>query len=62
MNSELPKRTVLLREKLLYVKCTPSVEMVSTDEGTIGMSRGKARCKSSILACQLSVFSAPAKL
>jgi hypothetical protein len=31
------------------------------EDGTIKMSRGKAHCKSPFLACQLSVFSAPAK-
>jgi hypothetical protein len=31
----------------------------SVDEGTIGTSRGKARCKSPFLARQLSVFFAP---
>jgi hypothetical protein len=31
------------------------------DEGTIRISRGKACCKSPFLACQLSVFFAPAR-
>jgi hypothetical protein len=33
---------------------------VSPDEGSIRMLKGKASCKSPNLACQLSVFSAPA--
>jgi hypothetical protein len=32
MNSRLPKRMVLLREKPPHVKHSPSVEMVSADE------------------------------
>jgi hypothetical protein len=35
--------------------------MTITDEGTIGISRGKARCKSPFLARQLLVFFAPAR-
>jgi hypothetical protein len=33
----------------------------SFNERTIGTSRGKARCKSPFLACQLSVFFSPAR-
>jgi hypothetical protein len=32
MNSRLSKRTVLLREKPLHVKHSPSAEMASADE------------------------------
>jgi hypothetical protein len=46
------------REKPPHAQRSPSVEKVSVDEGTIETSKGKARCKSPYLACQLSVFSA----
>jgi hypothetical protein len=60
MNSKLPRQMVSPGEKPPHVKCSPSVEKTSVDEGTIGTSRGKAHCKSPFLACQLSVFSSPA--
>jgi hypothetical protein len=44
------------REKTLHDKRSPSAATVSADEGTIGMSRGKARYKSPFLVRQLSVF------
>jgi hypothetical protein len=61
MNSRLPKQIVSLRENPSHVKHSPSVETVIVDEGTIRMSRGKERCKSRFLTCQLSVFFAPAR-
>jgi hypothetical protein len=61
MNLRLPKWTVSLREKPLHVKQSPSVEASSADEGTIGRSRGKARCKSLFLVRQLLVFFAPTR-
>jgi hypothetical protein len=60
MNSRLPKQMVSPREKISHDKCSPSVAMVSADEGTIRMSRGKAHYKSAFLACQVSVVFAPA--
>jgi hypothetical protein len=59
MNSRLPKRMVLLKEKPPHDRHSPSMVMASTDDGTIGTSRGKAPCKSPFLAHQLSVFFAP---
>jgi hypothetical protein len=61
MNSNLPRQMVSQREKPSHVKHSPSVVMVSVNEGTIGTSRGKARYKSPYLACQMSVFFAPAR-
>jgi hypothetical protein len=43
MKSRLPKRMVSSREKPPHIKCPQSVEMASVDEGTIRMTRGKAR-------------------
>jgi hypothetical protein len=50
------KTLVLLRVKPPHIKRSLSAEIVSADEGTIRTSRGKARCKSPYLACQLSMF------
>jgi hypothetical protein len=47
---------VLLREKPLHIRRSPSTAMASTDEETIRTSRGKACYKSPFLAHQLSVF------
>jgi hypothetical protein len=59
MNSRIFKQTVSPWEKPPHVKCSPSTETASADEGTIRTSRGKVCYKSPYLACQLSVFSAP---
>jgi hypothetical protein len=56
MNSRLPKRVVLLREKTSHDRHSPSTVTASADEGTIETSRGKAHCKSPYLVHQLSVF------
>jgi hypothetical protein len=56
MNPRLPKRMVLSGEKTLHDGHSPSAAMVSADDGTIRMSRGKTHCKSPFLACQLLVF------
>jgi hypothetical protein len=61
MNSKLPRRTVSPRGKPLHVSHSLSAGMMIIDEGTIGMSRGKACCKPSYLVCQLSVFYAPVR-
>jgi hypothetical protein len=61
MKSRLPKRMVLPREKPLQHKRSPPAAIASAYGGTIGTSRGKARCKSPFLMCQLSVFFAPAR-
>jgi hypothetical protein len=52
---------VLSREKPPHDKSSPLAATVSADDGTTRMSRGKARYKSPFLACQLSVFFAPAR-
>jgi hypothetical protein len=62
MNLRLPKWMVLLREKSQHDRNSPLAVMVSTDEGTIGTSGGKARYKSPFLARLLSVFSAPIRI
>jgi hypothetical protein len=56
MNSRLPNRMVSPRERPPHIKRSLSVEMASTDDGTIRTSRGKARYKSPFLACQLLIF------
>jgi hypothetical protein len=61
MNSMLLKRMVSSREKTLHDRRSPFVAMVSADEGTIEMSRGKAHNKSPFLVRQLSVFFAPVR-
>jgi hypothetical protein len=60
MNSKLPRWIVSPSEKPLHIKHSPSVEKVSTDEGTIRTSIGKAHHKSPFLVRQLLVFFAPA--
>jgi hypothetical protein len=50
MNSGLPKRMVLLREKPPHDRHSPSAVMASANDGTIGTSRGKARYKSPFIA------------
>jgi hypothetical protein len=59
MNSSLPKKVVSPREKTSHDRHSPSTMTVSTDEGTIETSRGKAHCKSPYLAHQLLVFFTP---
>jgi hypothetical protein len=56
MNSRLPKQMVSLMEKPPHDRHSTSAAMASTDEGTIGTSRGKEHRKYPFLACQLSVF------
>jgi hypothetical protein len=56
-----PRQMVSQREKPSHVKHSPLVVTVSANEGTIGTSREKARYKSPYLACQMSVFFAPAR-
>jgi hypothetical protein len=53
MNLRLPKQMVSPRDKSSCDEHSPSAVTVIVDEGTIETSRGKARCKSSFLACQL---------
>jgi hypothetical protein len=62
MNSRLLKRMVSPREKPPLDRRSSPATTMSMDDGTIRTSRGKARCKSSFLACQLSVFFAPARI
>jgi hypothetical protein len=62
MNSKFPRRTGLPRENPPHARRSPSVVMAIEDDGTIRMSRGVARCKSSFLACQLSVFFCTSKI
>jgi hypothetical protein len=52
---------VSIREETSHDKHSPSAMMVSTGDGTIGTSRGKACCKSTFLACQLLVSFALAR-
>jgi hypothetical protein len=61
MNMRLLKRMLSPKEKTSLDKCSPSTATVSTNEGTIKTSRGKARCKSPFLACQLLLFFAPTR-
>jgi hypothetical protein len=58
MNLKFPRRTVLPTENSPHVRCSPST---IADEGTIGMSSGKARYKYPFLLRQLSPFFAPAR-
>jgi hypothetical protein len=51
----------LLREKTSHDKHSLSAATTSADEGTIGSSRGKTRCKLPFLVHQLSVFFASAR-
>jgi hypothetical protein len=59
MNSKFPRRTGLPRENPPHARCSPSAVMAIEDDGTIGMTKGVARCESPLLAHQLSVFFAP---
>jgi hypothetical protein len=61
INSRLPKLMVSPREMPPHDSHSPSTVTASDDDGAIGTSRGKARYKSSFLACQLSVFFAPTR-
>jgi hypothetical protein len=61
MNLILPKWMVSSREKSSHDKRSPPAATMSVYDGTIGTSRGKACRKSPFLACQLSVFFAPAR-
>jgi hypothetical protein len=61
MNSRLSKRMVLPRENPPHNKRSPPAATVSTDDGTIGTSRGKARCKCPFLARQLQVLFSSAR-
>jgi hypothetical protein len=45
MNSRLTKKMDSSRENPPHIKCSPFAVTVIADEGTIRMSRGKARCK-----------------
>jgi hypothetical protein len=56
MNLRLLKRMISPREKPRHHKRSPPVATVSSDDGTIRTSRGKACCKFPFPACQLSVF------
>jgi hypothetical protein len=59
--SRLPKRMVSPREKPPHDKRAPPASTVSTDDGTIRTSRGKAHCKSPFLVHQLLVVFALAR-
>jgi hypothetical protein len=61
VNSRLPKWMVLPGARPTPVGSLPLETKESFSEGTIGTSRGKAHYKSLFLACQLSVFFAPAR-
>jgi hypothetical protein len=61
MNSRLPERMVSPMENPSHEKHSPFVVMVSADDGTIRMSKGKARCQSPFLARRPSVFFAPTR-
>jgi hypothetical protein len=50
------KQMVSSSEKPPHNRRSPLAATASADDETIGMPRGKARCKSPFLACQLSVF------
>jgi hypothetical protein len=56
INSRLPKRMVLPREKSPCDGHSQSAATASADEGTIETSRGKACYKSPFLERQLSMF------
>jgi hypothetical protein len=56
MNSRLPMQMVLLREKPLHDRRSLLAAMVSDDDGIVGTSSGKARCKSPSCAPTVSVF------
>jgi hypothetical protein len=56
---EIPKQMVLPRKKPSHNKHSSLASAPCVDDGTIGTSRGKARCKSPFLACQQLVFFAP---
>jgi hypothetical protein len=60
MNSRLPKWMVSRREETSYGRRSMLVVVMNADDGTIRTFGGEARCKSPYLACQLSVFFAPA--
>jgi hypothetical protein len=49
-------------EKPSHDMRSPPVVKESTDDGTIGTSRGKARCKSPFLVRQLPVFFCTGKI
>jgi hypothetical protein len=53
---------VLPKEKTSPDRRSPSAATASTDEGTIGTSSGKARCKPPFLVCELSVFFCTCKI
>jgi hypothetical protein len=61
MNSKFLRQTGSLGENPPHARCLPSAVMAIEDDGTIGTSRGVARCKSTFLARQLSVFFALAR-
>jgi hypothetical protein len=61
VNSMLPKWMVLPGARPTLVGLFPLAMKESFGDGTIRTSRGKARCKSPFLACQLSVFFAPTR-
>jgi hypothetical protein len=61
INSKFPKRTVSPMKNPPHIRRSPSAATVIIADGIIRTSIGKARYKSPFLACQLSVFSAPAR-
>jgi hypothetical protein len=56
MNSRLPKQIVSPREKPPHDRWSQTAASASTDDGTIGTPRGKARYKSPFLAPTASAF------
>jgi hypothetical protein len=61
MNSRLPKWMVLYVARPTSVGLWPLAMKESFSEGTIRMSRGKARCKSYFMVSQLLVLFAPVR-
>jgi hypothetical protein len=61
MNSTPPKWMISPGEKTSLGERLPPMAAMNADDGTIGMARGEARCKSPFLACQLSVCFALAR-